>query len=328
MMQGRSGVQGDSPGKCLRMRHSPVGIHNRVFSGWPLLLVAAVSLSSLPVSAQQKVAANGHVREVVLLTDPLQEAWSVLQQGTASKRGSQRSDAIAALSSIGPNPRVVGMVVALLHDPDAAVREKAVAALDNMQAHSAIPQLRAALRDPSPVVNFTAAKALWDMGDPSGRGILIGVLQGRRHGAPSAWKSQLQQTGEQLRSPWNVGLLGAEEATGIFFGPAAIGVALAGQMLRDNGAPDRAFCAQMLGLDSSSQATAALVKAAHDKNWIVRASAAEGLGNTSRPHALTVLAGLVKDPKPPVRYMAAASLIRLRTPPPPSVAGMQSADKR
>jgi HEAT repeat protein len=125
-----------------------------------------------------------------------------------------------------------------------------------------------------------------------------------------------------------MGLLGAEEAAGVFFGPAAIGVALAGQMLRDNGAPDRAFCAQMLGLDPSSQATAALVKAAHDKNWVVRASAAEGLGNSSRPHAMRVLAGLLKDPKPPVRYMAAASLIRLRTPAPASGAATQSADKR
>lgn len=294
----------------------------------PMFLAAALVLAAAPALAQQNVAAPARVRNVVLLTDPLQQAWTVLQRGTASKRGSQRSDAIAALSSIGPNQRAVDMIVALLRDRDASVREKAVAALDNMQAHSAIPQLRAALRDPSPVVNFTAAKALWDMGDPSGRAILIGVLQGRRRGAPSAWKSQLQQTGEQLRSPWNLGLLGAQEAAGVFFGPAAVGVAVAGQMLRDNGAPDRAFCAQMLGLDPSSQATAALVKAVHDKNWIVRASAAEGLGNTSRPHVLTILAGLLKDPKPPVRFMAAASLIRLRTPAPTSAAQTHSADTR
>ncbi|HEU5335844.1 MAG TPA: HEAT repeat domain-containing protein [Terriglobales bacterium] len=290
-------------------------------------MAAALAVDAVPVVAQQNLA-QPHVRNVVLLTDPMLEAWNVLQHGTASKKGSQRSDAIAALSSIGPNQRAVEMIVGLLHDPDAAVREKAVAALDNMQVHSAIPQLRAALHDPSTPVSFTAAKALWDMGDPSGRDILIGVLQGRRRGAPSAWKSQLQQTGEQLRSPWNVGLLGAEEAAGVFFGPAAVGVALAGQMLRDNGAPDRAFCAQMLGLDPSSQATAALVKAVHDKNWIVRASAAEGLGNISRPNVLTILAGLLKDPKPPVRFMAAASIIRLRTPAPAPGAQTQSADER
>ena len=328
MMQGRSGGQGGPSGKCLRMRHNPFDIHHTVFSGWPWLLATALLVSAFPAAAQRKVVAQARVREVVLLTDPLEQAWTVLQQGTMAKKGSQRSDAIAALSSIGPNQRAVNMIVARLHDPDAAVREKAVAALDNMQAHSAIPQLRAALRDPSPPVSFTAAKALWDMGDPSGRDILIGVLQGRRRGAPSAWKSQLQQTGAQLRSPWNLGLLGAQEAAGVFFGPAAIGVALAGQMLRDNGAPDRAFCAQMLGLDPSPQATAALLKAAHDKNWIVRASAAEGLGNTSRPHVLILLAGLLKDPKPPVRYMAAASVIRLRTPAPASGAESQSAGKR
>lgn len=309
------------------MRHNPVAIHNSFFSAWQMLLTAALLFAALPAAAQQRVAAQAHVQRVLLLTDPLEQSWTVLQRGISSKKGAQRSDAIAALSSIGSNQRAVDMIVERLHDPDAAVREKAVAALDNMQAHSAIPQLRAALRDPSPPVSFTAAKALWDMGDPSGRAILIGVLQGRRRGAPAAWKSQLQQTGAQLRSPWNVGILGAEEAAGVFFGPAAIGVALAGQMLRDNGAPDRAFCAQMLGLDPSAQATAALVKAAHDKNWIVRASAAEGLGNTDRPNALMLLAGLLKDPKPPVRYMAAASLIRLRTPAPASRAAAQSGDR-
>jgi len=53
---------------------------------------------------------------------------------------------------------------------------------------------------------------------------------------------------------------------------------------------------------------------------MVRASAAEGLGNVNRPRATEVLQKLLHDSKPPVRYMAAASLIRLHTasPPPPA----------
>jgi len=291
-----------------------------------LLVLALFLLTVLPLSAQQKIAAPaGRVRKTALAVNTPQEAaWSVLQKGISEVKGSRRSEAIAALSSIGYNQRSLGMIISRLYDEDAAVREKAVAALDNLQAHSAIPQLRAALHDPSPAVSFTAAKALWDMGDPSGREIIVGVLQSKRRGSPSAWQSQLQQTTEQLRSPLTLGLLGAQEAAGVFFGPAALGVAVLGQMLRDHGAPERAFCAEMLGLDPSPQATGALVKAASDKNWMVRASAAEGLGNVNRPRATEVLQRLLHDSKPPVRYMAAASLIRLHTASPPAPAAAQA----
>jgi HEAT repeat protein len=285
---------------------------------WRGLLAAAILLSMVfPARAQQMVAApDAQVRTTALSAAGLQDAaWSVLQKGMVAGKASERSDAIAALSSIGPNPRALGMILDRLNDKNAAAREKAVAALDTLQARSAIPQLQAALRDPSPSVSFTAAKALWDMGDASGRDILIGVLQGKRRGAPSAWQSQLQQTTAQLRSPLTLSLLGAQQAVGVFFGPAAIGVAVLGQMLRDHGAPERAFCAEMLGLDPSPEATAALAKAARDKNWMVRASAAAGLGNVARPNGLNVLQGMLRDSKPPVRYMAAASVIRLQAGP-------------
>lgn len=279
-----------------------------------MLAIAVSVLLAIPATAQN--AAPAPPLQKIALTAPnsLNVAWSVLHKGVTAGKASERADAIAALSSVGPNPRSIAMIMHALDDRSAAVREKAVAALDNLQVHSAIPQLRAALEDRSAPVSFTAAKALWDMGDPSGRNILIGVLQGKRKGTPSAWQSQLQQTTSELRSPLNLGLLGAQEATGVFFGPAAIGVAVLGQMLRDHGAPDRAFSAEMLGLDPSPQATAALLKATHDKNWMVRASAAEGLGNVNRPHAAAALQSLLRDSKAPVRYMAAAAVIRLNTP--------------
>lgn len=278
------------------------------------LAVAILLLLAHPAGAQQRGAPAPQLEKIALAaSDPLNVAWNVLQKGVRAGKASERADAIAALSSIGPNPRSIAMITSALQDKSAAVREKAVAALDNLQVHSAIPQLRAALKDPSAPVSFTAAKALWDMGDPSGRSILIGVLQGKRRGTPSAWESQLQQTSAQLRSPLTLGLLGAQEATGVFFGPAAIGVAVLGQMLRDHGAPERAFCAEMLGLDPGPEATAALLKAARDKNWMVRASAAEGLGNVNRPNTTTALQTLLRDSKLPVRYMAAASVIRLNT---------------
>lgn len=290
---------------------------------WFFALIVVLSLA-FAAAAQQESGAR--VQEAVVTTGDLQDvAWNVLQKGITSGKASERSTVIAALSSIGPHPRSVSMIVGMLNDRNAAVREKAVAVLDNLQVYSAIPQLRAALRDASPSVSFAAAKALWDMGDPSGRSILIGVLQGKRRGAPSAWQSQLQQTTQQLRSPLTLTLLGAQQAVGVFFGPAAIGVGVLGQMLRDHGAPERAFCAEMLGLDPSPQATAALTQAARDKNWMVRASAAAGFGNRNRSGATTVLQSLMRDSKSSVRYMAAASVIRLQAPAPASAPTRETA---
>jgi HEAT repeat protein len=280
-----------------------------------LLLVAALLVTPLFAQKPDQSRPARLQPAALSIADLQRAAWDVLQKGIAAGSGSQRSDAIAALSSLGPNPRGLSLILGMLKDRDPAVREKAVAALDNLQVRSAIPQMRAALLDPSSSVRFTAAKALWDLGDPAGRNILIAVLQGKQHGTPGMWRSQLQQTSQQLRSPWDLGLLGAQEAAAVFFGPAALGVAVLGQMLHDHGAPTRAFCAELLGLDPSPQASAALARAARDKNWMVRASAAEGLGNVNRPNANALLQELLSDRKAPVRYMAAAAIIRLQTPP-------------
>lgn len=312
-------------------RHGSSGFEGKRLLHRSHLLIGMVLVLSvaIPAGGQETLAsaANPVATPAASVASLHDAAWGVLEKGTKAGKGSERSDAIAALSSIGPNQKSLHMVMAMLRDRDAAVREKAVAALDNLQAHSAIPQLRAALRDSSAAVSFTAAKALWDMGDPSGRDILIGVLQGKRRGSPGAWQTQWQQTATQLRSPLSLGLLGAQEAAGVFFGPAAIGVAVLGQMLRDHGAPERAFCAEMLGLDPSPQATAALARAAGDKNWMVRASAAEGLGNVNRPNSSALLQKLLRDPKPPVRYMAAASVIRLQQPAPGAPSAAPGAGK-
>src|SRR5438067_9548142 len=274
--------------------------------------------------AQTPSQPAARMANAALSTPNLQaRAWSVLHSGLSSSKSSDRSEAIAALSSLGRTPTTVALIEERLSDKDASVREKAVAALGNLQSHSSIPKLRAALQDGSPEVSFTAAKALWDMGEPAGREVFVSVLQGKRGASAGAWQSQLRETTEQLRSPYTLGLMGAQQAAAVFFAPAAVGVAVVGQMLRDHSAPTRAFCAEMLGLDASPQATSALSRALRDKNWMVRASAAAGMGNVMRPNAFAMLQPLLRDSKHAVRYMAAASVIRLQT---PAAAGEQASD--
>jgi HEAT repeat protein len=54
-----------------------------------------------------------------------------------------------------------------------------------------------------------------------------------------------------------------------------------------------------------------LEEALGDKNWVVRAAAAKALGNYQHKGVIPKLQELLQDDKEPVRFMAAASLVRL-----------------
>ena len=60
-------------------------------------------------------------------------------------------------------------------------------------------------------------------------------------------------------------------------------------------------------LDSLRQSQDAL----NDKNWIVRAAAAQGLGVSRHREQIPILPPLLQDTKPAVRCMAAAAILRL-----------------
>jgi HEAT repeat protein len=61
----------------------------------------------------------------------------------------------------------------------------------------------------------------------------------------------------------------------------------------------------------SQDAIKELDDALDDKNWIVRTAAAQALGECKQRDQIKQLTALLSDDKPAVRYMAAASIIRL-----------------
>ena len=67
----------------------------------------------------------------------------------------------------------------------------------------------------------------------------------------------------------------------------------------------------LLRLDPSLDALRELEDALCDKNWIVRADAAQALGASRHRDQIPNLEALLQDDKPAVRYMAAASILRL-----------------
>jgi len=115
-----------------------------------------------------------------LWAQPDKTAWDVLSKGMLDKSPEKRRQAITAIASIGPVPEAVRLLEQALHDQDAAIRQIAAAGLGEIKAKQSVPALKTVLEDSNGDVAFAAAKALWELGDRSGRTVIEEVFTGAR----------------------------------------------------------------------------------------------------------------------------------------------------
>ena len=246
---------------------------------------------------------------------PDMQAWGVLNQGLEDSDVEHRKKAITAIGTIGDVPEAVQMVGRGLQDKDRIVRQTSAAALGEMGSKDAIPLLRAALDD-GPEVSFTAAKSLWELGDTSSLQIFQQVIIGERSDMPGKLHSALRDAKHKLR-PSQLALMGANEAAG-FLGPGAIGIEAVEEALKEgkknSGAPGRAVAAGVLAKDSDPYALTLLEWALGDSSPAVRVAVAKALGERGNQDTIPRLAPLLSDDRHAVRYMAAASIIKLSLP--------------
>ena len=194
------------------------------------------------------------------------------------------------------------------------VRQTAAATLGEMKSPDAIPYLKAALED-SPEVSFTAAKSLWQLGDADGtREFFQEVLEGERKDTPTKMQSAGRMAKKKLR-PGSLALMGVKEATGAMFGPASYGITAVQEIIKegkkDSGTPGRAVAAEILGKDSDPYALTLLEWALADDSWAVRVAVSKALGERGNIGTIPKLMPLLSDEHHAVRYMAAASIVRL-----------------
>jgi len=264
-------------------------------------LLLAASLVLALTAAQSSVAA---------LPSTATSAWETLNKGLVAGDSEHRKQAIAALGTLGDVPEAVSPIEKALQDKDALVRQVAAATLGDMHAVDAIPYLKTALDD-NAEVSFTAAKALWDLGDTSGRWIFQQVLEGERKDAPGPMKEAIRKAKHKLHSPSQLALMGAKEATGQFLGPASMSINVAQQVMKDGGAAGRTAAVGILAKDSDPYALTLLEWALGDKSWAVRAAVAKALGERGNHDTVPKLMPLLSDEHHLVRFMAAASIVKL-----------------
>ncbi|MGA2483611.1 MAG: HEAT repeat domain-containing protein [Candidatus Acidiferrales bacterium] len=250
-----------------------------------------------PAPAQTSAATDQSARN---------EAWDLLRADYAGHHAGTRAPAVSVLGLLPGDARAEGMAAEALKDEKADVRAAAATALGMMRARRAISRLREAVDDPEPAVALAAANSLLQLGDDEGYDMYYAVLTGSRKGHPGLISEQTKK----MHDPKKMAEVGFEE--GIGFVPfAGLGWDVLKTVLKNDNTPVRAAAAKRLASDPDPKTAEALVSAASDKSWIVRAAALEAIALRDDPALLSEVVPYLADPRDKVRLVAAACVIRL-----------------
>ena len=249
--------------------------------------------------------------------DPSRQAWDLLNQASHSDKTSERVTSIRSLSLMVNNRQALTLAEAALLDDKPEVRSSAAATLGELQFKSSIPKLRSMLEDKDPSVVLAAAHALQKMKDEAAYEVYYEILTGERKASQGLIASQTSI----LHDPKKLAKLGIEEGVSNVVPFGGFGVEAYRLMSKNEGARVRASAAKELGEDPDPASTKALVNAAGDKDWTVRASAIEALAKRGDPSVLSTIELFMYDDRSEVKYNAAAATLHLlsvqqgRTPP-------------
>ncbi|HWF07125.1 MAG TPA: HEAT repeat domain-containing protein [Bryobacteraceae bacterium] len=246
---------------------------------------------------------------------PGETAWGILDRAMHDSNPLKRKQAVVAMSVMRPEARPAGLLEAAVDDKDATVREAACATLGVIKSAGSAAKLRAALSDSVPEVIFAAAKALYNLDDPAGREVLTAVLLGEQSDASGFMPGSIRSMKLKLHDPKALLLIGVSQGAGLA-GPFGMGVPLAEGLLKDNQALGKTAAALLLATDKSPETLAALKTALTEKSWAVRVAAARAIATRDAGTLYPDVAKLLDDKREDVQVAAAASLIRLRQPPP------------
>jgi len=215
------------------------------------------------------------------------------------------------LADAGPEPRGAHLAEGALQDKDPDIRAQAATTLGAMKYRPAIRLLHHALQDKAPQVSFAAARSLWELGDFSGRQVLLDVLEGTKGTSDGLVDSNVRDMHRKLKNKKGLVVMGAERGASELMGPLSFGMPLIKQQFVGSPNAARAAIANLLARHPDRETLQALKVALMDRDWEVRASAAQAIGKLGRPETAKWLEYSLEDGKPIVRYAAAAGILRI-----------------
>jgi HEAT repeat protein len=245
-------------------------------------------------------------------SDTVQRCRRMLDDAAQDKNPDIRKSAAEALSLVGIRDSPLQSLGPMLEDHDVTVRIAVISSLADFKDKSVIPLLKKALMDPVPEVDFAAAKALYELHDPDGLHFLLDVVSGESRASSSYLTKEKRNTLRLLHTPTKLFTTVAISAAS--FGPVpglGLGLSSAQGILSEPDASSRAAALLLIGNTHDPALKDAVASAFTDKEWSVRAAAANLSATHPFPEFQQRLVTLLDDDKDPVRLRAAAAYIRL-----------------
>lgn len=237
---------------------------------------------------------------------PVDGAWQLLEAGVNSDKPGERAIAIHAIGLVRNNSHARYLAERGLDDEKPEVRAAAAEALGKIGFKTSVPKLKQMLDDKDNKVVLSAAQALISLKNEDGYQVYYEILTGERKSGGGLIASQEAM----LKDPKRLLDLGFHEGLG-FVPFGGISWEAYKTITKDDVTPLRAAAAKKLAQDPDPDSTKALIKAAGDKQWLVRAAALEALALRGDPSAAKTAALYVYDDQGEVKYTAAATVIRL-----------------
>jgi HEAT repeat protein len=247
----------------------------------------------------------------------------MLMEALHEKNPDTRKEGVTALSLASTGEPFRTELEKMLDDKDLSVRLAVLAGISELKDARAIEMLKKALKDDTPEVSFTAARALWALQDAAGREALLSVLNGDSKTSSGFIKSQTRDAMRMMHTPRTLFLFALKQGVGFAPIPGlGEGISSMQGILSDAGVSGRATAALLLAKDKSPETVTALKDALKDKDASVRAAAVHALSLRNDPAVQAEFLPLLLDKKESVRLRAAAGFLRLEsirnTPPPAS----------
>jgi cyclophilin family peptidyl-prolyl cis-trans isomerase/HEAT repeat protein len=202
-----------------------------------------------------------------------------------------RRRAALAIGRVGLGAGVMPLSTALSGDREPEVRQMAAFSLGLLRDSSAVPALRAALRDSSPLVQGRAAEALGALGDTASSGAIAEIVSAAvGSGALSGVEpDDVEETHAPPIEAFRLAVLA--------LGRLKAYDALASSVVGRNGSPVVAWwpVAAAVQRTEDRRALGLLMSMARGPSLFGRAFAARGLGALKDPSAIGVLSTLARD---------------------------------
>ena len=240
-----------------------------------------------------------------------EKAWTLLEAAAQQPKTERRVTAVRVLGLLPDNDRATQLAKNALRDPKPQVRVAAATALGKMRAASSAAQLKKALSDKEFSVVLAAAHALRELKDPACYEVYYAILTGQR----KSGEGFLEQETEMFHDPKELAKMGFEQGIG-YVPYVGIGWDAVRTIMKDRseGSPVKAASASSLAYDPDPRTAAALVNAAHDRNWVIRVAALQAIAERGDPTLAGKIEPLLNDSKKEVKYTAAATILRLGGP--------------